>query len=192
MSTHKIHIPAPYIHPVFTDDSIDTPVSTAAPFPVVVRDTRLIAVNDTAPFVPSLSASTSSGHTDLFGNTGGSRANIGIAVGSTGADIVIPDPWRIRRFIIVCSRTGSGSTNVSIACALWGRLLTPDGTSTPWRSVSESTDTASGIGRAIRFSIPGSLTGVFGFDQYRITFRREPDSTPAPELSLIRVYAEFA
>ena len=191
MSTHKIHIPAPYIHPVFTDSNIDTPVSTTAPFPVIERDTRLIAANDTTPFIPSLSSNNSSNHTDLFGNTG-SRANIGIAVGNTSADIVIPDPWRIRRFVVLCNRTASGSTNVSITCTVLGRLLAPDGTPTFWRNVASVSDSAFSNTSPIRFALPSSPTGVFGYDQYRIVFRRDPDSTPAPELSLIRVYAEFS
>jgi hypothetical protein len=160
------------------------------PFPVIARDTRLIAANDTTPFVPSLATSNSPGHTDLFGNTGSSRANIGIAVGSTEADIVIPDSWRIRRLIVLCNRTASGSTNVTITCAVYGRLLAPDGTPTSWRTITNATDSVS-VSGALRLVIPGSLAGVFGYDQYRIVFRRDPDSTPAPELSLVRVYAEF-
>ena len=190
MSTHRIHIPAPYIHPVFTESGIDTPVSMTAPFPVIERDTRLIASNDTTPFIPSLSSSNSSNHTDLFGNTG-SRANIGIVVENTSADIVIPDPWRIRRFVVLCGRTASGSTSVNITCTVYGRLLAPDGTPTPWRQVATATDTGTTVG-TIRFTLPSSGGGVFGHDQYRIVFRRDPDSTPAPELSLIRVYAEFS
>jgi len=192
MSTHRIHIPAPYIHPVFTESDIDTPVSTTAPFPVIVRDTRLIAANNTTPFIPSLSSSSSQNHTDIFGNTSGSRANIGIAVGNTSADIVIPDPWRIRRFVVLCSRTASGSTNVVITCTVFGRLLAPDGTPTSWRTVSTVSDSASNSAGTIRFALPSSGGGVFGYDQYRIVFRRDPDSDPAPQLSLIRVYAEFS
>jgi len=191
MSTHKIHIPAPYIHPVFTDSDIDTPVSTTAPFPVIVRDTRLVAVNDTTSFTPTLSANTSVNHTDLFGNTNGSRANIGIAVGNTSADIVIPDPWRIRRFIVLCQRTASGGTTVTIVCNVFGRLLAPDGTPSPWRRITDASDSGTSGGTA-RLVLPSSLTGVLGFDQYRITFRRDQTSEPAPELSLIRVYAEFS
>jgi len=191
MSTHKIHIPAPYIHPVFTDSDIDTPVSTTAPFPVIVRDTRLIAANDTTSFVPSLGTGNSSGHTDLFGNTGASRANIGIAVENTSADIVIPDPWRIRRFIVLFQRTASGGTTVTIVCNVFGRLLAPDGTPSPWRRITDASDSGTS-GGTVRFVIPSSLAGVFGYDQYRIVFRRDPESTPAPELSLIRVYAEFS
>ena len=192
MSTHKIHIPAPYIHPVFTESDIDTPVSTTAPFPVIERDTRLIAANDTTPFIPSLGSSNSNVHTDIFGNTGGSRANIGIAVGNTSADIVIPDPWRIRRFVVLCNRTASGSTSVGITCTVSGRLLAPDGTTTNWRSVGSSSEAGFSSAGVLRFAIPSTVAGVFGYDQYRITFRRDPDSTPAPELSLIRVYAEFS
>jgi hypothetical protein len=160
------------------------------PLPVIARDTRVVAVNDTTSFVPTLGTSNAPSHTDLFGSTNISRANIGIAVGSTDADIVIPDPWRIRRFILLANRTGSGSTSVSIVCNVFGRLLAPDGTPTGWRRIVEATETGNGS-NAIRFVIPTSLSGVLGFDQYRITFRRDPDSTPAPELSLIRVYAEF-
>ena len=191
MSTHKIHIPAPYIHPVFTENDIDTPVSTTAPFPVIERDTRLVAVNDTTSFVPSLGSSSSALHTDIFGNTSSSRANIGIAVGSTGADIVIPDPWRIRRFVVLFSRTASGSTSVGITCTVYGRLLAPDGTPSVWRTVTNATDTSTSS-TTMRFVLPASLAGVFGHDQYRIVFRRDPDSDPAPQLSLVRVYAEFS
>jgi len=188
---HRMHIPAPYVHPIYTDDQIDTPVSTTAPFPVIVRNTRLIATNNTTPFTPSLGTSNLPNHTDIFGSTNGSRANIGIVVGSTGADVVIPDPWRIRRFIVVCDRTASGTTAVGITCTAYGRLLAPDGTPTNWRRLGDATDGPSTSSYALRFVIPSSLAGVFGYDQYRIVFRRDPDSTPAPQLSLIRVYAEF-
>ena len=161
------------------------------PFPVIARDTRLVAVNDTTPFTPSQGPSNSFGHTDIFGNTTSSRANIGIAVGNTSADIVIPDPWRIRRFVVLCNRTASGSTNVSITCTVFGRLVAPNGTPTNWRGVVTVSDNAFNTAGTIRFALPSSLSGVFGFDQYRITFRREQTSEPAPELSLIRVYAEF-
>jgi len=161
------------------------------PFPVIARDTRLVAANDTTPFTPSLGTSNSPVHTDMFGSTNSARVNIGIAVGSTGADVVIPDPWRIRRFIVVCDRAASGTTNVAITCTAYGRLLAPDGSPTAWRTVASVSDVALSNSVPIRFILPSSLAGVFGFDQYRIVFRRDPDSTPAPELSLVRVYAEF-
>jgi hypothetical protein len=162
------------------------------PLPVIARDTRLVAVNDTTSFTPTFATGNSSGHTDMFGSTNSSRANIGIAVGSTDADIVIPDAWRVRRFIVVCNRSASGTTNVAITCTVYGRLLAPDGTPTVgWRSVASVSDGAFSNDAPIRFVLPSSLAGVFGYDQYRIVFRREPDSTPAPQLSLIRVYAEF-
>jgi len=160
------------------------------PFPVIARDTRLVAVNDTTPIIPTQSGSSSANQIDLFGSTNSSRANIGIAVGSTDADIVIPDVWRVRRFIVLFARTGSGGTNVSIGCSVWGRLLAPDGTPSVWRRIAESTDSGSSAS-TVRLLIPSSLAGVQGFDQYRITFRRDQTSDPAPELSLIRVYAEF-
>ena len=161
------------------------------PLPVIARDTRLVAANDTTPFTPSLSSNNLPGHTDLFGNTNLSRANIGIAVGNTSADIVIPDPWRIRRFIVLCDRSASGATNVTITCWVWGRLLASDGTPTSWRGIVGVSDGAFSNSAPIRFILPSSLAGVFGYDQYRFTFRRDPDSNPAPELSLIRVYVEF-
>jgi len=162
------------------------------PLPVIARDTRLVVANDTTLFTPTLSTGSSPGQTDVFGNSDGSRANIGIAVGSTNADIVIPDPWRIRRFIVVCHRSASGTTNVAITCTVWGRLLAPDGTpAAGWRWLTQTSDGNFNYSSPLRFVLPGSLAGVFGFDQYRIVFRREPDSNPAPQLSLVRVYAEF-
>jgi hypothetical protein len=161
------------------------------PFPVIARDTRLVVANNTTSFAPTVATGNSPGHTDLFGNTNSSRANIGIAVGSTDADIVIPDPWRIRRFIVLCYRSASGTTNVAITCTVLGRLLAPDGTITPWRGIVSVSEGAFSNNAPMRFVLPSSLAGVFGYDQYRIVFRRDPDSTPAPELSLVRVYAEF-
>jgi len=188
---HRMHIPAPYVHPIYTDDQIDTPVSTTAPFPVIVRDTQLVAANDTTPFTPTLATSNSQSHTDIFGNTTSARATIGIAVGSTNPDIVILDPWRIRRFVITYARTASGGTSVGITCVVYGRLLAPDGTPSSWRQIANASDSGS-IASTQRFSLPSTPAGVLGFDQYRIVFRRDPDSDPAPQLSLVRVYAEFA
>jgi len=160
------------------------------PFPVIARDTRLVIANDTTPFTPTLSTTNLPSHTDIFGNTAG-RANIGIAVGNTDADIVIPDPWRIRRFIVVLNRTESGTTGVTITCVVYGRLLVPDGTPTNWRGVASASDGPFNTSAPIRFTLPTALSGVFAYDQYRIVFRREPNSEPAPQLSLVRVYAEF-
>ena len=163
----------------------------ARPFPVIARDARFMVANDTTPFIPTLATSNAPNQTDIFGNTvAGQGANIGIAVGDTSADVVIPDPWRIRRFIVMCGRTGTGSTNVAIHCVVYGRLLAPDGTPTSWRTIATVSESGSNFTN-LRFVLPGSLSGVFGYDQYRIVFRRDPNSEPAPELSLIRVYAEF-
>jgi len=160
------------------------------PYPVIARDTWLVGVNDTTSFVPSLGTGNLTMHTDLFGNTDSWRANIGIESSQAQPDIVVPDAWRIRRFIVLAKRTATGSTNVGITCTVYGRLVAPDDTTTSWRIITNVTDTGNGT-YAIRFGLPTSLSGVFGYDQYRIVFRRDPDSTPAPELSLIRVYAEF-
>jgi len=158
------------------------------PFPVIARDARLVAANDTAPFVPTQGLLNAPDLTDMFGNTNSSRANIGIARGNTSADVVVPDVWRIRRFIVTLNRSTSGAT-VNIVCVLWGRLLAPDGTPTQnWRQVATANE--SGITEIpLRFVIPSSLAGVLGYDQYRITFRR--DQNTELQLSLIRVYAEF-
>ena len=161
------------------------------PFPVIARDTRLVVANNTTSFAPTLATSNSPAHTDIFGNTSALRANIGVAVGSTDADVVILDAWRIRRFIVMCNRSASGATNVAVTCTVYGRLLAPDGTPTGWRTIVSVSDGAFSNDAPIRFVLPSSLAGVFGYDQYRIVFRRDPDSTPAPELSLVRVYAEF-
>jgi len=162
------------------------------PVPVIARDTRLVAVNDTRAFVPTLATNNTMGQTDIFGNSDSSRATVGIATGSTNVDFAIPDPWRIRRFIVVCQRGASGSTGVTISCSVWGRLLAPDGTpAAGWRWLGQSSDSAFNVSLPIRFVLPTTLAGVFGFDQYRIVFRRDLDSNPAPQLSLVRVYAEF-
>jgi hypothetical protein len=161
------------------------------PFPVVARDSRLVIANETTVITPTFSSSSAPSQTDMFGNTDSNRANIGIAVGSTVPDIVLPDAWRIRRFVVVCNRTSSGSTNVGIVCTVWSRLVAPDGTPTSgWRTVSTATDTTT-YAIATRFAIPSSLAGINGYDQYRITFRRDTDTTPPVQLSNIRVYVEF-
>jgi hypothetical protein len=160
------------------------------PMPIVQRQVRLLLDNSSVtPFTPTLATSNSPSHPDIFGNTTASRANIGMAISATDADIIIPDPWRVRRFIIVCNRSGSGGTSVPIHCVLWGRLLAPDGTPTNWRSVvsvSENLNDAV----PMRFALAPSA-GLLHFDQYRITFRRETDSTPAPQISLVKVYLEY-
>ena len=33
---HRMHIPAPYVHPIYTDDRIDTPVGIESPLPVQI------------------------------------------------------------------------------------------------------------------------------------------------------------
>jgi hypothetical protein len=160
------------------------------PFPVIARDSRLVIVNDTTPFTPSLSSSSTTSQTDIFGNTDGTRANIGISRGSTSADVIIPDPWRIRRFIVVCNRAATGSTSVNIVFTLWGRLLAPDGTPTGWRGITSANETSQ-YTYALRLALPGTLSGVNGMDQYRITVRRDIDSSPTPDLSLVRVFVEY-
>ena len=166
-------------------------VRDESPLPVIARDTRLVIANNDTPFVPSLNASNSISNTDVFGNTDNAIANIGIYSEQAIPNIVIADAWRIRRFVILFERTGSGSTNVEIAVSIVGRLIRPDGTPTGWRGVGSATDSSFSNAAPARLVVATTLSGVFGWDQYRITFRRNPDSTPAPELSNIRVYVEF-
>jgi len=161
----------------------------ARPFPVIVRDARVVAVNNTTSFIPTFSTTNSPANTDIRGNTNGDLANIGISTDTAEVEWVVRDPWRIRRFIVVANRTASG-VSVNITCVVWGRLITVNNTPTPWRAIVSVTDSGS-VAQPVRFVIPASLTGAFGFDQYRITFRREPTSEPAPQLSEIRVLAEF-
>ena len=171
-------------------DGRELEVSASDPLPVIARDTRLVIANNDTPFVPSLNANPSTTNTDLFGNTDFNIANIGIYSEQAIPNIVVADAWRIRRFVILFERTGSGSTNVEIALVIYGRLIRPDGSPTQWRTVGSASDSGSSAGSA-RLVVPSTLSGVFGWDQYRITFRRNPNSDPAPELSNIRVYAEF-
>jgi hypothetical protein len=178
------------------------------PLPVILRDTRLLVANDNTTFVPSFVQPDQTGqthprvdHTDIFGNTNSERANIGLAVGNTDADVIILDPWRIRRIILVCHRNRTHPYDYSVTCDLWGRLLKPDGTPTEWRWLSSATDSGT-ADVPIWFSVTSSLIGMLGFDQYRMTLRyyRNPnalvvpdgnDPPPQLQLSLIRVYAEF-
>lgn len=166
-------------------------VSASDPLPVIARDTRLIAVNNDTPFEPSLSSGFGGSLTDMFGNTNANVANFGISVPNHVPNIVIPDAWRIRRLVVVYFRTASGGTNVEIGVAIYARLIKADGTPTNWRYLNHANDSAFANEAPARLVIPTSLAGVFGYDQYRLVFRRSPDSTPAPQISDIRVYAEF-
>jgi len=172
-------------------DSTIVDVRDESPLPVIARDTRLIAANNDTPFVPSLSVIDLAGHTDVFGNTDFNIANIGIYSEQAQPNIVVADAWRIRRFVILYFRTASGGTSVGIWVQVWGRLIRVDGTATVWRGVGGTTDSSYANEAPARLVVNSLLNGVFGYDQYRITFRRNPDSDPAPELSNIRVYAEF-
>jgi len=160
------------------------------PLPTVTRGTRLLVDNSSVtPFTPPLATSNLPSHPDIFGNTTGSRANIGLVIGDTEADVILPDAWRVRRFIVVCNRSGSNNVSVPIHCALWGRLLAADGAPTNWRMVVSASENLNDS-FPLRFTLAPSA-GLLHFDQYRITFRREVDSNPAPQISLIKVYLEY-
>ena len=171
-------------------DSTIVDVTEESPLPVIARDTRLVIANNDTPFVPTLNANNSINNTDLFGVADGNIANLGIYSEQAPPDVIVADAWRIRRFVILFERTASGGTSVDIAVTVFGRLVRPDGSVTPWRTVGSASDNGSSVGSA-RLVVATTLSGVFGWDQYRITFRRNPNSDPAPELSNIRVYAEF-
>jgi len=177
------------------------------PLPVIVRDSRLLVANNTITFVPTLAQPDQTGqthpkvnHTDIFGNTNDERANIGISVGDTDADVVIPDPWRIRRVIVVCHRNLTHPYDYSVTCDLWGRLIKPDGTPTEWRRLGTATDSGT-ADVPMWFPLASPIGGMQGFDQYRITLRYYLNpNVPPPvgegdppqlQLSLIRAYAEF-
>jgi len=178
------------------------------PLPVIVRDARLLVANDNTSFVPTLAQPDQTGqtkpsvaHTDIFGNTDHDRANIGLSVANTNADVVVLDPWRIRRVIVVCHRNLTHPYDYCVTCDLWGRLIKPDGTPTEWRWLGTATDSGT-ADVPMWFPVTSPIGGMQGFDQYRITLRYylnpdarivPDDDNPPPqlELSLMRVYAEF-
>jgi len=160
------------------------------PMPTIERPVRQLLVNNTVSFVPTQSSSHAPNHTDILGNTSESRATVSVFEESD-ADIIMPDAWRVRRFVLVCNRGSSGSTQVTISAALWGRLRRADGTYSNWRRLAEANDSAANGEFPIRFVFAPQTASVFCFEQYRITIRRDVASTTEPTITLVRLYIDY-
>ena len=185
---HRMHVPAPYVHPIYTDGQIDTPVATNSPLPVIARDTRLILYNP---------------NTIVVSATSGQFTNID-PLGTSGTNppptIELPDAWRVRRVIVVALRESTGDLQCTLEARLYGRLVDNSGNpvNATWfvgggASIGNANDGgAIGGVRFTRLVMPSTLSGVLGFDQYRITFHRSSvTGTGELRLSHIKVYAEF-
>jgi len=161
------------------------------PLPTLERNSRPLLVNNASSFVPTQGSSHAPNQSDLFGNTNDSRATVSMPFDDVDADVIVLDAWRIRRFLLVFNRGSSGTTNVTISCAVWGRLRRPDGTFSNWRRIVDANDTASNTDNPIRLVLAAPTSSVFGFDQYRITVRRDATSEPAPAISLVRLFYDY-
>ena len=158
------------------------------PLPVIARDSRLIIYNSGTIVVSATSASAN--NIDPLGTSGTNPP----------PTIVLPDAWRIRRLIVVALRESTGDLQCTLEARLFGRLVNNGGNpvNATWAVGSGSSFASANDGSAfggVRFTrlvLPGTLSGVQGFDQYRITFSRSNNTgTGDLNLSHIKVYAEF-
>jgi len=160
--------------------------------PCIERNCRPLFTNNTVSFIPTQSTSHAPNQTDLFtGSTNEARANVSMPFDGVDADVVWLDAWRIRRFLLVFNRGSSGSTSITISAAVWGRLRRPDGTFTNWRRLVDANDSAATTDYPVRLVLAAPTSSVFGFDQYRITVRRDQTSEPAPAITQVRIFFDY-
>lgn len=158
------------------------------PVPVIARDTRLVLYNPNTIIVTATNAS--SNNIDPLGTSGSNPP----------PTIVLPDAFRIRRVIITALRECTDTLQATLETRVYGRVVNASGNvvNNTWEvggigSITGANDGAAFGGvRYTRLVLPSSIAGIFGFDQYRITFSMSNQSgTGEFRLSHIKVYVEM-
>ena len=186
---HRMHIPAPYVHPIYTDKRIDTPVGINAPLPV-----QIIARNPDGSYgVPN----TTNAPVFNVGNPVRIRTADVLLVATT---IVTADANRdllqststelptldgcmqYRKLVWFYFRAGGDSTNYRVLARATDHNGAPLGAG--WQELVADT-LPGGANTWGRIEIPSAGDGYY--DQYRIEVRRTAGSNYALTSKIVGV-----
>jgi len=175
---HRMHIPAPYVHPIYTDDRIDTPVGTDAPLPVQILgrnpDGSYSVPNATNAPVFNVGNSVRIRTADILlvaTITVDTTANRDL-LGSTSTELPTLDVCgQYRKLVWFYFRTGASETTYRILARATDIAGAPLGAG--WEELASGTllGNANSWGR---IEIPATTDGYY--DQYRIEVWRTADS----------------
>ena len=171
---YRMHIPAPYVHPIYTDDRIDTPVGTEAPLPVQILarnpDGSYSVPNTTNAPVFNVGNSVRIRTADilLVATTTVTDANRDLQ-GSTSMELPTLDGcMQYRKLVWFYFRAGADATTYRILARATDLSGVPLGTG--WQEIVPATTLPGAANSWGRIDIPASGDGYY--DQYRIEVRR--------------------
>ena len=167
-----MHIPAPYVHPIYTDDRIDTPVGTEAPLPVQILarnpDGSYGVPNTTNAPVFNVGNSVRIRTADILlvvTTTVTTDANRDL-LGSTSTETPTLDRCgQYRKLVWLAHRASNTAINYTIRARATDLAGTPLGSG--WQTLASGTFAADPANpNWVRLDIPTTTDGYY--DQYRI------------------------
>ena len=178
MSNYRMHIPAPYVHPIYTDDKIDTPVGIEAPLPVQILTQRADGSfghsNAQAPLVVNVVAPIRlrTNDTLLVATTNLFLTGAQDLLGSTSTELPTLDGCgQYRKLIWFCFRdANAGATNYTILARATDHNGAPLGTGWQTLTTGSFPELTGGATEWRRIDIPATGDGYY--DQYRIVVER--------------------
>jgi len=175
---HRMHIPAPYVHPIYTDDRIDTPVGTESPLPV-----QILARNSDGSYdVPNAANApifnignpvrTRTADTLLVATTAVDTPPNRDLLNSTSTELPTLDGCgQYRKLVWFYFRASGADTTYRVLARATDHNGAPLGTG--W--ITLATETLPGEANTWgRIEIPATTDGYY--DQYRIEVRRTAGS----------------
>jgi len=187
---HRMHIPAPYVHPIYTDKRIDTPVGINAPLPV-----QIIARNPDGSYgVPN----TTNAPVFNVGNPVRIRTADVLLVAtiivtadanrdllqSTSTELPTLDGCgQYRKLVWFYFRAAADATTYRVLARATDHNGAPLGTG--WQEIVPATQLSGGANSWGRIEIPASGDGYY--DQYRIEVRRTDGSNYALTSKIVGV-----
>ena len=176
---HRMHIPAPYVHPIYTDDRIDTPVGTEAPLPVQILarnpDGSYSVPNTTnAPvFNVGNSVRIRTADTLLVATTTVTADANRDLLGSAATELPTLDACgQYRKLVWFYFRAGGDSTNYRVLARATDQNGAPLGAG--WQEIVPATPLPGAANSWGRIEIPSAGDGYY--DQYRIEVQRTAGS----------------
>jgi hypothetical protein len=167
-----MHIPAPYVHPIYTDERIDTPVSTDAPLPVQIMarnpDGSYSVPNATNAPVFNVGNLVRIRTADILlvaTTTVTDTANRDL-LGSTATELPTLDGCgQYRKLVWFAHRASNTTINYTIRARTTDHNGAPLGTG--WQTLASGTFAADSANpNWVRLDIPATGDGYY--DQYRI------------------------
>ena len=168
---HRMHIPAPYVHLIYTDGRVDTPVSTNAPLPVQILgrnpDGSYDIPNATNAPIFNVGNPVRIRTADtllVVTTTVTTDANRDL-LGSTAAELpTLDNCGQYRKLVWLAHRAGGDTTNYRVLARATDLSGVP--LSSGWQEIVPTTALPGGANSWVRIEIPSAGDGYY--DQYRI------------------------